>query len=180
MLYDTSWKNKNPVCNPLSDDWFIWNPRTQNMGDWNVCIKCYINMSEIIATNLRNNIGSNDNLYNILGFLFCVMQALELSLKGLCKIKALDVKESHNLKDTYDKIKEMYNWEKYEINEKMISRAVEFMQGKNEIFRYPYDKKNTEYETVAVHLSDWLYLIHTLYYVITEEQGRNVSNAKNS
>lgn len=54
------------------------------------------------------------------------------------------------------------------------------MQGKNEIFRYPYDKKNTKYETVAVHLSDWLYLIHTLYYVITEEQGRNVSNAKNS
>ena len=171
MLYNTSWKNKNPVCNPLSDDWFIWNPRTQNMGDWNVCIKCYINMSEIIATNLRNN---------ILGFLFCVMQALELCLKGLCKIKALDVKESHNLKDTYDKIKEMYNWEKYGINEKMMSRAVEFMQGKNEIFRYPYDKKNTEYETVAVHLSDWLYLIHTLYYVITEEQGRNVSNAKNS
>ena len=74
----------------------------------------------------------------------------------------------------------MYNWEKYGINETMISRAVEFMQGKNEIFRYPYDKKNTKYETVAVHLSDWLYLIHTLYYVITEEQGRNVSNAKNS
>ncbi len=73
MLYDTSWKNKNPVCNPLSDDWFICNPRTQNLGDWNVCIKCYINMSEIIATNLRNNIGSKDNLYNILGFLFCVM-----------------------------------------------------------------------------------------------------------
>ena len=91
MLYDTSWKNKNPVCNPLSDDWFIWNPRTQNVGDWNVCIKCYINMSEIIATNLRNNIGSNDNLYNILGFLFCVMQALELCLKGLCKIKDIDV-----------------------------------------------------------------------------------------
>lgn len=57
------------------------------------------------------------------------MQALELCLKGLCKIKDIDVNESHNLRDTYDKIKEMYNWEKYGINEIMISRAVEFMQG---------------------------------------------------
>lgn len=51
------------------------------------------------------------------------------------------------------------------------------MQEKNQIFRYPYDNRNTEYETVAFHLSDWLYLVHTLYYIITEERRKDETNA---
>jgi hypothetical protein len=51
--------------------------------------------------------------------------------------------------------------------------ALIFMQDKNEIFRYPYDKKKGNYETVAIHLSDWLFLVHTLYHIITEEQERD-------
>ena len=177
MYFDNKWKKKNPVCNPMSDDWFIWNPQVQKSSDWNVCIKCYINMAEIIATNLRNNIGSSDNIYNILGFLFCVRQSIELSLKQLCEIKKIDIKEDHNLVSSYNKIKKLYDFEKYSIIDDNFVSALNFMQDKNEIFRYPYDKKNNKFETVAIHLSDWLFLIHTLYYIITEEQERNENNA---
>lgn len=176
MYFDTNWKRKNPVCNPMSDDWFIWNPQIQNSGDWNVCIKCYINMAEITATNLRNNIGSSDNVYNILGFLFCIRQAIELSLKQLCEIKKINIEENHNLVDSYKKIKKLYNWNNYGIIEGKFINALEFMQDKNEIFRYPYDKKKSNYETVAIHLGDWLFLVHALYYIITEEQERNKTN----
>lgn len=176
MYFDNNWKRRNPVCNPMSDDWFIWNPQIQNSGDWNVCIKCYINMAEIIATNLRNNIGSSDNVYNILGFLFCIRQAIELSLKQLCGIRKMNIEENHNLVDSYEKIKELYNWKNYGIIEERFVKALEFMQDKNEIFRYPYDKKKHNYEIVAIHLSDWLFLVHALYYIITEEQERNEVN----
>jgi len=177
MYSDKNWKNKNPICNPMSDDWFIWNPKIQNTNDWKVCIKCYINMAEIIATNLRNNIGSSDNVYNILGFLFCVRQAIELSLKQLCEIQNLDIKANHNLNNFYKEIEKVYDWNSYGLVEKNIVEALNFMQDKNEIFRYPYDKKNTTYETVAIHLSDWIYLIHALYNIIIEEQERNSKNA---
>lgn len=66
-------------------------------------------MSEIMATNLRNNIGSNDNIYNILGFLFCIRQALELCLKRLCEIKNIDIMENHDILNIYVKIKKSYN-----------------------------------------------------------------------
>lgn len=177
MYFDYEWRKKNPVCNPMSDDWFIWNPQKQESEDWKICIKCYINMAEIIATNLRNNIGSSDNIYNILGFLFCVRQSIELSLKQLCEMKKIKIKENHDLVDSYKKIKELYNWNNYNIVEANFIRALEFMQNKNEIFRYPYDKKKNKYETVAIHLSDWLSLIHTLYNIITEEQERNELHA---
>ena len=176
MYFDYEWKRKNPVSNPMSDDWFIWNPKIQNSGDWNVCIKCYINMAEIIATNLRNNIGSNDNVYNILGFLFCIRQAIELSLKQLCEIKKINIKENHNLVDSHKEINKLYDWKKYGIIKENLNNALKFMQDKNEIFRYPYDKKNNNYEIVAIHLSDWLFLVHALYYIITEEQERNEVN----
>lgn len=178
MFFDNNWKRKNPVCNPMSDDWFIWNPQIQNSGAWNVCIKCYINMAEIIATNLRNNIGSSDNVYNILGFLFCIRQAIELSLKQLCEIKEIDIKENHNLVDCYYKISKFYEWKDYGIIKEKLIDALKFMQDKNEIFRYPYDKKKNDYETVAIHLSDWLYLVHSLYNIIVEEQERNKINAE--
>ena len=174
MFIDSNWKEKNPIINPLSDDWFIWSPQKQEIGSWDVCIKCYINMSEIMATNLRNNIGSSNNVYNILGFLFCIRQALELCLKRLCEIKNLDIVENHKVIDIYEKIKSCYNWGKYGILEDKLKEALTFMQEKDQIFRYPYDNKHIEYETVAIHLSDWLYLVHTLYYIITQEQGRNI------
>ena len=176
MYFDFKWKSKNPVCNQMSDDRFIWNPQIQNSGDWNVCVKCYINMAEIIATNLRNNIGSSDNVYNILGFLFCIRQAIELSLKKLCKIRKISIEENHNLVDSYKKIKKLYNWNNYGIIEKNFINALEFMQDKNEIFRYPYNKKKSNYEIVAIHLSDWLFLTHALYYIITDEQERSEIN----
>lgn len=177
MYYDNKWNRKNPLLNPLSDDWFIWNPKYQDSSKWNVCIKCYINMAEMIATNLRNNIGSSDNVYNILGFLFCIRQAIELSLKQLCEIKKIKIKENHDLVDRYEKIKELYDWEDYGIVEDNFVNALKFMQDKNEIFRYPYDKKKNNYETVAIHLSDWLFLVHTLYYIITEDQEGDETNA---
>lgn len=177
MYFDYDWKRKNPVCNPMSDDWFIWNPKIQSSSDWNVCIKCYINMAEIMAANLRNNIGSCDNVYNILGFFFCIRQAIELSLKQLCEIKKINIKEVHDLIGFYGEIKNLYNWNNYGIVEEKFVNALKFMQDKNEIFRYPYDKKKNEYETVAIHLSDWLFLVHALYYIITEEQERNEINA---
>ena len=170
MYFDFNWQNKNPLLNPMTDDWFIWSPQAQGTSNWDVCIKCYINMAEITATNLRNNIGSDNNLYNILGFLFCVRQSIELSLKKLCKIKGISIKENHDLKESYKEIKESYNWENYGIVEDNFVSALDFMQDKNEIFRYPYDKKNKNYEAVAIHLSDWLSLIHTLYHIVTEEQ----------
>ncbi len=177
MFFDYNWKEKNPLLKPLSDDWFIWSPQRQRMESWNVCIKCYINMSEMIATNLRNNIGSSDNVYNILGFLFCIRQALELCLKKLCEIKNIDIIENHKVLDIYAKIQKFYNWKKYGIIDEKFREALKFMQDKDQIFRYPYDNKNTEYEIVAIHLSDWLYLVHTLYYIITEERERNEGNA---
>ena len=180
MYYDNKWNKKNPLLNPLSDDWFIWDPHIQNSGNWNVCIKCYTNMAEIIATNLRNNIGSSDNIYNILGFLFCIRQAIELSLKQLWEIKQLNIKDLnnlHDLKKLYNKINNLYDWNNYGIIKEKFVDALEFMQDKNEIFRYPYDKKKNNYETVAIHLSDWLFLVHALYYIITEEQERNEANA---
>lgn len=134
-------------------------------------------MSEMIATNLRNNIGSSDNVYNILGFLFCIRQALELCLKKLCEIKNIDIIENHKVLDIYAKIQKFYNWKKYGIIDEKFREALKFMQDKDQIFRYPYDNKNTEYEIVAIHLSDWLYLVHTLYYIITEERERNEGNA---
>ena len=177
MFFDYNWRDENPIINPLSDDWFIWCPKIKKSCAWNVFIKCYINMSEVIATNLRNNIGSNDNVYNILGFLFCIRQALELCLKRLCEIKRIEIIENHKVLDIYAKIKNYYNWKKYGIIEEQLKDALKFMQEKDQIFRYPYDNKNIEYETVAIHLSDWLYLVHALYYVITEEQERNEENA---
>ena len=179
MFFDENWREKNPLNNPLSDDWFIWCPKIENRIAWDVFIKCYINMSEIIAINLRNNIGSSDNVYNILGFLFCIRQAIELCLKRLCEIQKIDIVENHKVLDTYAKIKKCYNWKKYGIIEEKFKEALKFMQEKDQIFRYPYDNKNIEYETLAIHLSDWLYLVHSLYYIITEEQGRNEVNAKN-
>ena len=177
MFYDRDWKEKNSLCNPLSDDWFIWSTKEEHTASWDVCIKCYINMSEIMATNLRNNIGSNDNVHNILGFLFCIRQAIELCLKRLCEIKGINITESHQMVKIYKKIENYYNWKEYGIIEEKFKEALEFIEGKNEIFRYPYDKKHTKYETVAIHLSDWLYLVHALYYIITEERGRNEENA---
>ncbi len=177
MFFDNNWEEKNPVMKPLSDDWFIWCPKVENTYAWNICIKCYINMSEIMATNLRNNIGSNDNVYNILGFLFCIRQSLELCLKRLCEIKNIEIMENHKVLDIFANVKSKYNWKKYGIIEKQFKEALKFMQEKDQIFRYPYDNKKTEYETVAIHLSDWLYLVHALYNVITEEQERNKENA---
>lgn len=173
MYYDSNWKWKNPVINPLSDDWFIWKPQEQDSGIWNMCIKCYINMAETIATSLRNNIGSCDNVYNILGFLFSIRQSIELSLKQLCEIKMISIKEDHDLIEKYKKIKEQYDWNKYSIIEDSFVKALEFMQDKDQIFRYPYDKKKNKHETVAIHLSDWLFLVHALYHMITDEQERN-------
>ncbi len=92
-------------------------------------------------------------------------------------MKKIKIKENHDLVDSYKKIKELYNWNNYNIVEANFIRALEFMQNKNEIFRYPYDKKKNKYETVAIHLSDWLSLIHTLYNIITEEQERNELHA---
>ena len=176
MYYDNNWKNKNPLCHPLTDDWFIWNSQIENVFEWNVCIKCYINMAEIIATNLRNNIGSNDNIYNILGFLFCIRQAIELELKQLNVLKEMKFKENHNLLDLYKNIKSSYDWKHFGIVEDNIVNALEFMQDKNEIFRYPYDKKNRKFEIVGIHLSDWLFLVHSFYSIITDEQERKTTN----
>ena len=108
MYFDMNLQGKNPLCNPLSDDWFIWSTKEEHTASWDVCIKCYINMSEIMATNLRNNIGSNDNVHNILGFLFCIRQALELCLKRLCEIKKIDITENHSILDIYTNIKNYY------------------------------------------------------------------------
>ena len=140
MYFDNKWIRKNPLLNPLSDDWFIWSPQDHN-------------------------------------FLFCIRQAIELSLKQLCEIKGIIIKENHDLVDRYKKINELYNWNNYGIVEEKFVNALKFMQDKNEIFRYPYDKKKNNYETVAIHLSDWLFLVHALYYIITEEQERNGTNA---
>ncbi len=38
-------------------------------------------------------------------------------------------------------------------------------------------RKKNNYETVAIHLSDWLFLVHALYYIITEDQERDETNA---
>ena len=177
MYFDNKWNGKNPICNAMSDDWFIWKPQIEDSRDWNVCIKCYINMSEIVATNLRNNIGSCDNIYNILGFLFCIRQAIELSLKQLCEIKGINIKEVHDLENTYRKISKKYNWKNYGIVEENFINALQFMEDKNQIFRYPYDKEKKNFDTVAIHLSDWLFLVHALYYIITEEQEIKKYNA---
>ena len=91
--------------------------------------------------------------------------------------KKINIKENHDLVNGYKKIIELYDWKSYGIIEDNFVNALNFMQDKNEIFRYPYDKKKSKYETVAIHLSDWLSLIHTLYYIITEEQERNEVNA---
>ena len=114
-------------------------------------------------------------LYGILKYKILVV---ELSMKKLCEIQNVSIKENHNLVSCYNEINNLYDWNKYGLNINNIKDALNFMQDKNQIFRYPYDKKNNNFETVAIHLSDWLYLVHSLYNIIVEEQERNKINAE--
>ena len=103
---------------------------------------------------------------------------MELSFKRLCDLKKIEIKTNHDMLQKFSNIKEKYNWNDYGLNESTVNKAINFMQDKNEIFRYPYSKSEKQYVNTAIHLSDWLFLVHALYNMIIEEQGEKNDKTK--
>ncbi len=155
-------------------DWIAWKDYSQCPDNGYVnLIQSYISIADSIANILREEVGQGKRLGDAYTFLFSVRQALEMLLKRLAvyttdKSEADIVKMSHSISDVLYLVDDTISWNAYDLSFDSCKKAVDFLNDKDQLVKYPMDKKGLSHPTYMICISDWLHLVHELYKIYVD------------
>ena len=155
-------------------DWVAWKDYSHHIDSGYVnIIQSYIGVADSLANILRDEICSEKRSHDVYAFLFVVRQSLEMLLKRLfvhiCKKSEKDaIQQSHDILGILTSLKDTIDWDNYNLSFANCHRAVDFLSDKDQLVKYPVDKKQNGHDNYMICIADWLELIHELYVIYSD------------
>lgn len=158
-------------------DWFSWVGVDANSDLYRkdegyiVMIQAYIRVSEIIAEQLRNNVGAYENVGITNVFMLNISHAVELLIKRIGINLNIKMNNTHNLKRMIDNLNSCDDFDnkvkEYIQDDKYIG-AIEFLTNNYQLFRYNENTKGVIHNTYYICLGDWLSLVQNFYKIYVD------------